>query len=156
MADVPAVNDIDDVELGAGSEFWLADDAGNLTELEMVLEVPMPQETDDLVEVTHMKSPGKRKEYIGGWSDGSEADVVMNYVPGSKTDKLIREAKASKERRAYRIVLPTSDGTWVITGFVLVRGYLPTNPIGDRRTAAMTVKFTGAEAQAAGAAVGAN
>jgi predicted secreted protein len=152
MADVPAVQNIDDVDLGDGSEFWLAAANEDLHELAMVTEVPMPQEDIDLVEVTHMKSPNRRKEYISGWKDGSEGDVVMNYVPGSPTDILIREAKEAGDRRAYRIVLPTADdGTWEVTGFVIVRAYLPTNPLNDRRTATMTVKFTGAETQAAGA-----
>lgn len=152
MADVPAVQNIEDVMMGDGAEFWLAQADGDLQELAMVLEVPMPQETDDLVEVTHMKSPNKRKEYISGWGDGSEGDVVMNYVPGSPTDILIREAKASKAPRAYKVVLPTADdGTWEITGFVLVRGYAPSNPMADRRTATMTVKFTGEENQEEGA-----
>jgi predicted secreted protein len=152
MVDKPAVHNIEDADLGDGSEFWLAAANGDMTELAMVLEVPMPQEDIDLVEVTHMKSPNRRKEYISGWKDGSEGDVVMNYVPGSPTDVLIRGAKDSGERRAYRIVLPTADGTWEVSGFVIVRGYQPTNPLGDRRTATMTVKFTGAETQAAGAA----
>lgn len=151
MPDVPATFDIEDVDLGDGSEFWLENAEGNLQELAMVTEVPMPQEETELIEVTHMKSPNRRKEYTSGWKDGSEGDVVMNYVPGSETDALIRDAKDKGDRRAYRIVLPTKDGTWEVTGFVIVRGYLPTNPLGDRRTATMTVKFTGAETQAAGA-----
>lgn len=151
MADVAAVQNIEDADLGDGSEFWLAAANGDMVELAMVTEVPMPQEDIELVEVTHMKSPGRRKEYISGWKDGSEGDVVMNYVPGSPTDVLIRGAKDAGDRRAYRIVLPTKDGTWEITGFVIVRAYLPNNPLGDRRTATMTVKFTGAETQAEGA-----
>jgi predicted secreted protein len=152
MADVPAVQNIEDVLMGDGSEFWLAQADGDLQELAMVLEVPPVSETDDLVEVTHMKSPNKRKEYIPGWSDGDEADVVMNYVPGSTTDILIREAKASKELRDYKIVLPLNDGeTWEITGSCIVRAYKTSNPMADRRTATMTIKFTGAETQEAGA-----
>jgi len=149
MADKPAVQNIADVDLGAGSEFWLAAANGDMTEFAMVTEVPYPSESDDLVEVTHMKSPNKRKEYIGGWSDGDEADITMNYVPGSPTDLLIREAKASKKPRAYRLVFPTATGKWQITGFVLVRAYSVAAPMDDRRTATVTVKFTGAENQVA-------
>ena len=84
--------------------------------------------------------------------DDGEGTIEMNYVPGSATDVLIRAAVNDGVTRDYKVVLQVADGsTWEVTGDCIVKGYERNLPIDDRMTATMTVRFTGASAEAAGA-----
>jgi len=141
-----------EVGIGWGAEFHLDNASDVLTELGEVLSVtpPNPQTAD--VVATHMKSPNRRNEYIAGLIDDGEGTFTFNYVPGGATDVLIRAAINDGVARSYKIVLPVADGsTWEITGDCIVKGWERTTPIDDRMTAAMTVRFTGASSEAAGA-----
>jgi predicted secreted protein len=141
-----------EVGIGSGSEFWLDNASNVLTELGEILSVtpPNPQTAD--VEATHMKSPNRRREYIAGLIEDGEGSFEMNYIPGSATDVLIRAAQNDGATRSYKIVLPVADGTtWEITGDCIVKGYERSTPIDDRMTATLTVRFTGASSEAAGA-----
>jgi len=139
--------------IGYGAAFWLHNGAtpGALTELAEVFALTPPNEQVDDVETTHYKSPGRTREYIQGLIDAGEADVQMNYSPGSATDILIRGAKAAGNR-AYKIELLDDAGDiWEITGNCYVKGYEREIPIDDRMTATMTVRFAGASEEAAAA-----
>jgi predicted secreted protein len=129
--------------IGSSAEFWLADDAGVLTELEEILSVTPPNPQVDDVEATHFKSPGRRREYISGLIEDGEGVFEMNYVPGSDTDELIREALEAGDDREYKIVVPDGDFGWAISGTCIVKGYERNIPIDDRMTASLTVRFTG-------------
>lgn len=140
-----------EAQIGSGSEFWLDDDASLLTELGEILSVTPPNAQTAQVEATHMKSPNRRREFIAGLIDDGEGTFEMNYVPGSATDELIRTAQLDGETRGYKIVLPDAGASWEITGDCIVTGYERNVPIDDRMTATLTVKFTGASNEAAGA-----
>ena len=135
-----------EARIGAGSEFWLANAAGVLTELDEVTEIPFAEETRDDVEVTHFKSPGRRKEYKGGLIEPGEGTITLNYIPGSPTDLLIAAAHADGKVRAYKSVLPDDAGepAWEIAGFLIVKSRGRSVPIGDRMTQSVAVRFTGA------------
>lgn len=139
----------DDPAIGYGAAFHLATDAGVLTALVGVFALSPPNDQADDVDVTHYKSPGRTRQYIQGLTDAGEADVQMNYAPGSATDVLIREAKASGKVREYKIELLDAAGDiWEITGSCYVKGYERDIPVDDRMTATMTVRFAGASAEA--------
>ena len=139
--------------IGYGAEFHLDDDAGTpvLTELAEILSVtpPNPQVAD--VEATHMKSPNRRREYIAGLIEDGEGSFEMNLVNGSATDTIIQTALTDGVTRNYKIVLPDGSTNWEITGTCIVKGYERNVPIDDRMTATLTVRFTGASTEAAGA-----
>lgn len=145
-----------EAQIGYGTEFWLADAAGNLTELDEVTEIPFAEETADDVEVTHFKSPKKRKEYKGGLIEPGEGTITLNYIPGSPTDLLIRAAHNDGKVRAYQARLPAPDDkSWVVDGFLIVKSRGRAVPIGDRMTQTVNVRFTGATDEAAGPALAA-
>lgn len=138
--------------IGWGSEFHLDNASGVLTELAEIISVPFPNPQISDVEATHMKSPNRRREYIAGLIEDGEGTVEMNYVAGSATDILIRAAVEDGVARSFKVVAPVSGGTtWEITGECIVKGYERTNPIDDRQTAVMTIRFTGSSTEAAGA-----
>lgn len=136
--------------IGLGTAFWLGNATAVLTELGEILSVTPPSSTVDEVDATHMKSPNRRKEYIAGLVDDGEGSFEMNYVPGSASDILIREAVNAGASRAYKIVIPNGAAGWEITGTCIVRAYERNVPIDDRMTATLSVRFTGAPTEAAG------
>lgn len=137
-----------EVETGHESEFHLHNGA-TLIELGEIIEVPLPAGAAELIKASHMKSTGYHDYIQAPLQEGEEADIVMNYIPGSTTDALCRASKGLT--RAYKIVLQVDDGTWEITGTVLVRDYIRANPMEDRRTATLRVKWVSSETEAAGA-----
>lgn len=140
-----------EARIGWGSEFYLANAAGVLKALDEVTEVALPEETVDDVEVTHMKSPGRRKEYKPGLIEPGDGQVTLNYVPGSATDILLREAQNSGKVRAFKTTLPDETGkpAWAVTGFLYVKSRSRAIPLGDRMTCQVNVRFTGAADEAA-------
>jgi hypothetical protein len=142
-----------DVETGHLTEFWLTNDAATpaLVELDELLEVPLPSGAADLIETSHMKTTGYKSYMNAPLKEGEEADLVMNYIPGSPTDLLLRSAKAAGDARPYKIVLKNGTGTHEVTGSLVVRDYVRSNPMSDRRTATARVKWVDAETEAAGA-----
>jgi hypothetical protein len=145
-----------EASIGWGSEFWLAGADGTLVELDEVTELPFDEGAADDVEVTHFKSPGKRKEYKSGLIEPNTSTLSMNYIPGSDTDVLIREAHTAGTPRAYREIIAGEDGKpeWQIDGFLIVKSRPRVVPIGDRKMMNVNVRFTGAISEAAPTAPG--
>ncbi len=139
-----------EVSLGYGAEFWIDDAGGTLTQVGEILGVPLPDEQVDEVETTHMASPGRTREFIAGLIDLGEGSFDMNYIPGSPSDILLREAKSSGENRDYKVVLTETDGSqWKIEGVCFIKGYARTAPIDDRKMVSVTVRFSGEPTEAA-------
>lgn len=139
--------------IGHGTEFWFStdSDAANLEEIAEVKTVGPPNSVADDVEVTHLKSPNKRKEYILGLIEDGEGEFMMNLIPGSASDTLLRGARDAGDARAYRIVLPASGGgTWQIDGTALAKGYARDIQGPAAMEATLMVRFTGASTEAAG------
>lgn len=136
--------------IGWGGKAFLGttSDPATLVQLVEVTAFPFPEDQVADVKATHMLSPGRREEYIAGLIDGGTGDVVMNYVPGSATDALIRAALAAGDARAFRIHLLQPDATYYeIDVTVIVKGYKRSAPIDNRMDATMTVRFTGASTE---------
>jgi hypothetical protein len=139
--------------IGWGGEVHLSTDETevNLEELVQVVSFGLPNHEVDEVEVTHLKSPNKRREYIAGLSDGGEVEVVLNYRPGSDTDALLLAARSARDVRAVRFVIP-SDGVaaYQIDTFAYVSGYdRGTVEAGEKMEVTVTLRITGDETQEA-------
>jgi hypothetical protein len=143
-----------DARIGWGAEVQLStsSSAAGLVELGEVRSFTLPQDEADEHEVTHLKSPERRKEFIQGMIDGGEGTATINYVPGSATDLLLTDAQEDGTTRAVRFIIPDQTGTaaWQITTSGFVKRYAPDTvepnaPI----TASLTIRFTGAKSQAA-------
>ena len=138
--------------IGSGAQFWLASAVPTLTQLGEITRIMMPNSQVAEVEATHFGSPNRRREYIAGLIDDGEGTFEMNYDPNSATDVICRAALADGVARAYKIVIPDGvSATWEVTGTCIVKGYERNVPIDDRMTAALTIRFTGAATEAAGA-----
>lgn len=131
-----------EVETGNGSEFWLADDTDALVKLGELTNIPIPSGTTALIDASHYDSSGFMDYIAAPLQDGEEADLIMNWIPGSATDALCIGAK--NKTRDFKIVVPVNGEParqW--TGQVLVRNYVRVNPNTDKRTGTLTVKWVG-------------
>lgn len=143
-----------DATIGWGGEVQLSTSSSvdGLVELVEVVSFGLPDDQADEVEVTHLKSPGKRKEFISGLTDGGEVEVSLNYVPGSATDLLVRAAKDAGDERAVRFIIPDQAGVaaWQITTSCFVKGYArgPVS-VGEKIAATIRLRITGAQSEAA-------
>ena len=136
-----------EVQTGHGSIFELDDGSGTLTAIGEVFSIPVPNGTTELIDASHMATQDFRDYIQSPLRDGEEADIEMNWIPGSATDTLLKNAIG--DTRPFRIEIPAgegavSDGTYEFAGSVLVRNYTRNNPMDDRRTGVLTVKWVSA------------
>jgi len=133
-----------DARIGYGTTYEI-----NGVEIAELINVTPGESTTDRVEATHMKSPGRRREYISGLIDSGEASLEINWIPGNDTDVLLRNLQTSGEVVEHRItwangVQLTFDGP--------VIGFAKTTPIDDRMTGTVTVAVSGDETWGAASA----
>lgn len=143
-----------EARIGWGAELQIgtSSSAASLVELGEVRSFTLPNEEADEHEVTHLKSPNRRKEFIAGMIDSGEITATINYVPGGATDLLLTAAQEDGTTRAVRFIIPDATGTaaWQITTAGFVKRYAPDSvepnaPI----TATLTLRITGGRTQAA-------
>ena len=137
-----------EAQSGYGTGFFLKRGNAAWFEIDEVTSVPMAEQSADEYEVTHFKSPKKKKEWRTGLTDDGEGTLEINYIPGSKTDTELRAARASGEVCEYETYLPAPGGKWLkISGFLIVKSRGRAVPINNRMTQSVTVRFTGDDAE---------
>jgi hypothetical protein len=138
--------------IGWGGEFWLGNDAtpSVLTELVQVKSFTLPTDDVEQVETSHLKSPGRRREYAPGMIEGGEFEVVLNFRAGSDTDQLLAEALTSGQNRDFKAVIPERGvPVWDISGECIIAGYDRGEVnIDDAMEATVTCKITGLPVEA--------
>jgi predicted secreted protein len=110
------------------------------TKLSLIGDIEMPDEQVDEVDVTHMESPGRRKQFIAGLIDSGEVSIPMNYIPDSDSDVLLKSLKASGENVQIEITLTAAGAPETFVGFL--KGYSRTAPVADKMTAAATFRLS--------------
>jgi hypothetical protein len=132
--------------LGYGSVFQIQTENSpdNYVDMAEVISITPPTFTLDQVDVTHMTSPNRNREFISGLNDPGECSFDMNFVPGSTSDdrlfELLNLPTGTNRRRNCRISYPTGV-TWSFSGELT--GYEPTVPVDDKMTATVTFKVSG-------------
>jgi hypothetical protein len=146
-----------EARIGWGGELHVSTDdtEANLVELLEVREVGFPSSEADEHEVTHLKSPNRRKEYIAGLIDGGEFTATLNYDPGNATDLLLTAAQDTGDTRKVKIVIPDNSGTgtadWNMVTSAFVKKWAPDNMEANAPiTATVTFRVTGALEQGTG------
>lgn len=124
------------VEVETSPGVWFAMGlAGNITP---------PNESVDQVDVTHMKSPNRTKQFISGLRDPGEMSMSINYVPGNDTDNYVLAWRSAGDTRNTRITYPTGVKD-TFPAFPL--GFSPTLATADKATADLRLKVAGAVAR---------
>ncbi|GAA4220267.1 hypothetical protein GCM10022253_24030 [Sphingomonas endophytica] len=132
-----------EAQSGYGTGFFLKV-ANKWLEIDEVTQVPIAEQSADEYEVTHFKSPKRKKEWRSGLTDDGEGTLEVNYIPGSPSDVALRTARDSGEVCAYETFLPAPGGKWLrISGFLIVKKRGRAVPINDRMKQTVTVRFTG-------------
>lgn len=92
--------------IGYLSQFWVENPATSvLTELAEVRRIQLPNDASfEQIDVTHLKSPDRRREYVRGFRTDREYEVELNYVPNSTTDQILRALAGSDDTFDARIV----------------------------------------------------
>ena len=134
---------------GEGTELWLTNGTSLLTKITPLLTCNRPNLSIDVVETTNHGSAGVR-EYIAGLANPGELSATILYEPGTATDTLLLEHLASRDTRAFKIVVIEPDGTkQSVTGSIILTSYEPDDaPVDGRREATITGQVTGATTQA--------
>jgi len=135
--------------LGYGSTFSIATSADSPTEyvsLGEIFSITPPSATVDMVDVTHMQSVNRTREFISGLIDAGECSLEINYIPGSLGDLELREilalAVGVTRRRQALIRYPNGVTTTFMTELM---SYEKSVPLDDKMTATVTFKVTGVE-----------
>lgn len=111
------------------------------TELGEVHNVTPPNESVDQVDVTHMQSPNRTREFIQGLIDPGDMTVEMNHIPSSATDAYLIAWRSAGDKRSVRITYPNLV-TDTFPAFIL--GYSPTMGVADKMSAQLKLKVAGA------------
>lgn len=134
-----------DAAIGYGAAFGIGDGASPevFTDIAEVFNITPPSETIDIIDATHMKSPGRRREFIPGLIDTGEMSLEMNFIPGGTAETALDAEIGKLVTTNYRITFPdgtTGSATWIFAGFVI--GFEPAAPNEDKMTATVTIKVT--------------
>jgi hypothetical protein len=109
-------------------------------ELSEINNITPPQSESEDVDVTHMQSPNKVREFVGGLVDPGDAGFELNWVPGSDTDKILLALKRDQTIVSWKFQWP--NGTyWEFLGYV--KTYNPSAETGDKMTAEVAIKVSG-------------
>lgn len=109
------------------------------TKLAEIKDIEWPDSVADEIDVSHMDS-GRNKEFKAGMVDNGETTIPMNYVPGSPTDVLLTELKATGEDVIIEYVLPGE-----LTGEkyeAFCKGYKRTTPMNEAMMAEATFRIS--------------
>lgn len=130
-----------DAMIGYNSRFDISQDNGaTWFSVAEVTDITPPSDSVDQVDVTHMQSPERRREFVSGLSDPGSASFEMNFVPGSPSDLKIQEIRGTGEQVLCRITFPNAV-TWSFTG--QIESYEPAIPNEDKLTASVAFKVSG-------------
>ena len=121
------------VEVETSTDVWF--------ELGEVTNITPPSESVDVIDVTHMQSPNRYREFIQGLIDGGEASMDLNWVAGAATDDYVFAWRASGETRDMRITT-NNNTTYTFPSFVT--GWQPQIPVDGMMAATLTAKAAGA------------
>lgn len=134
-----------DGAIGYGGTFEVQDGTAtdsDWVELGLIVNITPPSDSVDQIEITHMQSPGRKKQFIAGLSDPGEMSLELNYMPGSETDEFILDWRASGETRSSRISYPATTSL-VDTFPTFVSSYTPQITAADKMTATLGLKVAG-------------
>lgn len=132
-------------QMGAGAAFGIGDGASpeTFTNLAEVVSITPPSDNTDIIDVTHMGSVNRTREFIAGFIDPGDVSMEMNFVPGSAADVAVQALRGLATTTNFRITFPDGTAgsvTWIFAGFL--SGYEPAIPLDDKMSATVTVKVS--------------
>lgn len=129
-----------------GTQLKLGDgaDPGEVfTTISEVKDITGPGYTLDTIDVTSHSSPGGWEEIIPAFKRNGEVTFDLNYTPSDPTQDINTGLFSILDDRAVRnfqLVWPDGFG---LQFAAMVTGFEPASPVGDARTASVTLKVSG-------------
>ena len=112
------------------------------TEIARVTEISPPSLSRDPVDVTHLKSTDRWKEFIAGMRDGGEVSLTLVYNPENSTQDLLMDDFNSNDRQDYRVKFPNDQAhAWDFEG--IVTAIETAVPMEDKVSQTITIKVSG-------------
>lgn len=107
-----------------------------------VTNISGPDESLELIDATHMESPGSRREFIPSLLDSGEITLDLNFLPSDANQNGLREDLNNRVRRNFQIVwTDDEETTYSFAGYVT--SHSKTAQIDDKLSASVTIKITG-------------
>ena len=128
-------------DIGYGGKVEVETTTGVWYELAEVTSVTPPNESVDVIDVTHMASPNRTREFIQGLIDPGDFSCEVNWDAGGATDDYVIAWRVSGETRNVRITT-NNDTTYTFPAFVT--GWTPQMPVDGKMAATPTCKVAGA------------
>lgn len=127
------------VDLGYGTTVEVSENSGvSWFKLAGIQDVQIPFGEADEVEVTHMESPNRTREFIAGLRTTSDITIPGLYVAGSATDVKIKTLHGSGATILIRFGDVGNEETITFTGFV--KNYTIDRPVDGPRTFEVALK----------------
>lgn len=128
---------------GVGTQFKRADSDSSdptFTAIAEVNSITGPNLSRGTIDVTSLDSTGGYREFIGGFRDGGEVSLEMNFTLDGY-DKM-KDDFESSVLRDYQIILPdTGATTFEFSGLVTAIGM--GIPLDNKVTSSVTIKVSG-------------
>jgi predicted secreted protein len=127
---------------GVGAEFKRGDGSSNeaFTAVAEINSIEGPTRTRGQIDVTSLDSAGGYREFIGGFRDGGEITLNMNFTRDGYDD--MTDDFESDSTRNYQIVMPDTGNTTYEFAALVTALPLSITP-DDKITAAITLKLSG-------------
>lgn len=131
-------------DIGHGSTFERSSDGtvGGVfaAVLAEVTSITPPKISRDTIDMTHMGSTQRWRDFVGGLKDGGEVTIEGNFEPDNANVAAALSDINTNTAGYYKITFP--DGTaWGFAAFAT--GYEPGVPVDDKMTISLSYKLTG-------------
>lgn len=107
-----------------------------------VTSISGPNRSREMIEVTHMESPGGYREYLPSIKDGGSVSFDLNFLPGDSSQQgLISDLDNGTIRNFQLIFTDASTTTYEFAGYV--ESFEITSSPDEALTASCSIKLTG-------------
>lgn len=110
------------------------------TEIGEVKSIGGPNESSEEIDVTHLRSPGRRREFIQSFLDAGELPLTVNWIPSNGSQQTIKNLYGSGEVRGFKINYPNGS---VQLFHAFVKGVGQTTQVGSALEGTFTLRITG-------------
>lgn len=128
--------------IGHNSKFAMGDGGTPevFTDIAEVFAITPPNFTRDTVDVTHMQSLNKWREFVPGLRDAGEVEIQVNFIPGNTTQDQVLESFQDDALNNFRITFPNNEA-WIFAGWCT--GFAAEDPLDAKMVATITFKVSG-------------
>jgi len=126
----------------------LGNEAGDsFASISEVKDISGPAYSLDTIDVTSHSSPDGWEELIPAFKRNGEVSFDLNYTPSDATHDIetgLFSVLDAREVRSFQLIWPDDYG---VQFDAMVTGFEPSSPVGDARTASITLKVSGPPTQ---------